>query len=476
MLGLVATRADGQIIIADYPMNEASWSGPGPQVIDSTGNGHNGTAMGGATTISDPAFGQVGSFDGSDQYVIVSGSYPMSGARSITAWVDPVSNQNSLGMPIVTGGVSGEGDLFGISGAGGEGYSLPQYELYVDHWGGRTGQYHSTSSVTPGTWNQVVMTYDGSGTSDFYINGEPAGYAMGDYGNLYNYDFSTYVIGGNTIGGSTTQASFDGLMRDVEFYNYALSAAQVASLYRQESPSTPVPTWRATGSGSWSNSGNWTNGVPNDVGVGATFNVPTSAVVTVTLDTPVTLGSLQFGNSGSTNVSYKLSGSGSNSLTLNNSGSVATITVIDGTHAINAPVILADNLTATTGGTNSWTFRFGTASSITDNGAGYSLTMSGTGGTLILSGSDSYTGGTFVTAGTLEATTAAALPEGSSLTIGAGGTFIFDPTATAAPLVASPAGLVAPVPEPGTLVLLLAGAMLAAFAAWRQRKNWGNRL
>ena len=80
LLGLVATRADGQIIIADYPMNEASWSGPGPQVIDSTGNGHNGTAMGGATTISDPAFGQVGSFDGSDQYVIVSGSYPMSGA------------------------------------------------------------------------------------------------------------------------------------------------------------------------------------------------------------------------------------------------------------------------------------------------------------------------------------------------------------------------------------------------------------
>jgi autotransporter-associated beta strand protein len=209
--------------------------------------------------------------------------------------------------------------------------------------------------------------------------------------------------------------------------------------------------------------------VPNGVGVGATFNVPTTAAVTVTLNTPVTLGSLQFGNSGSPRTGYVLSGSGSNTLTFNNSGNGATITVTDGTHAIDAPVVLAENLTVTTGGTNPWTLSFGTASSITDNGAGYSLTMSDTGGTLILSGSDSYTGGTFVEAGTLEITTAAALPAGTSFTVGAGGAFIFDPMATAAPLAASAAGSVAPVPEPGTLVLLQAGAMLAAFAAWRQR-------
>ena len=63
--------------------------------------------------------------------------------------------------------------------------------------------------------------------------------------------------------------------------------------------------------------------------------------------------------------------------------------------------------------------RFGTASSIADYGSGFSLTMSGAGGELILSGSDMYTGGTSVTAGMLEVTTAAALPDGTSLTIGA---------------------------------------------------------
>ena len=211
--------------------------------------------------------------------------------------------------------------------------------------------------------------------------------------------------------------------------------------------------------------------MPNGVGVGATFNVPTTAAVTVTLNTPVTLGSLQFGNSGSPRTGYVLSGSGSNTLTLNNSGNGATITVTDGSHAINAPVILAENLTVTKGGTNAWTLSFGSASSITDDGDGYSLTMSGTGGMLILSGSDSYTGGTFVEAGTLVATNSEALPDGSSLTIGANATSVFGPTGTAAALAASPAGSVAPVPEPDTLVLLLAGAMLAALAAWRQRKN-----
>jgi len=198
--------------------------------------------------------------------------------------------------------------------------------------------------------------------------------------------------------------------------------------------------------------------VPNGVGAGAALNVPTTAPVNVTLDASVTLGWLQLGNSGSPSAGFTLSGSGSDTLTFNNSGSGAMILVTDGTHAINAPVILDENLTVTTGSTNPWTLSFGTASSITDNGAGYSLTMSGTGGTLILSGSDTYTGGTFVEAGTLETTTAAALPTGMSLAIGAGGTFIFDPMATAAP-AASAGALGSAVPEPSTFALLAVGAI-----------------
>jgi len=113
----------------------------------------------------------------------------------------------------------------------------------------------------------------------------------------------------------------------------------------------------------------------------------------------------------------------------------------------------------------SGTLAFGNSSSIT---GGYSLTMSGSGGTLILSGTDTYTGGTNVTAGTLIVTSNAALPDGGTLTVGAGGTLIFDPSAAGSP-VTNTASVVA-VPEPSTLVLLGAGAVALITYRWRHRR------
>jgi autotransporter-associated beta strand protein len=100
-----------------------------------------------------------------------------------------------------------------------------------------------------------------------------------------------------------------------------------------------------------------------------------------------------------------------------------------------------------------------------------SLTATGA-GMLILSGTNSYTGGTIVEAGTLIVTANTALADGSSLAVGAGGVFVFDPTVTGAPLAnASPAGAVASVPEPGTLALLAVAGIVAAAAVWRRRTS-----
>ena len=67
--------------------------------------------------------------------------------------------------------------------------------------------------------------------------------------------------------------------------------------------------------------------------------------------------------------------------------------------------------------------------SLTD-GATNTLALSLTGsGTLILSGTNSYSGGTIVSDGTLVLTSNSAISDGTSLTVGAGATFIFDPSA-----------------------------------------------
>jgi autotransporter-associated beta strand protein len=94
-----------------------------------------------------------------------------------------------------------------------------------------------------------------------------------------------------------------------------------------------------------------------------------------------------------------------------------------------------------------------------------SLVVSG-GGQLTLSNTNSYTGGTIVSSGTLVVTNPAAIADNTNLSVG-------DMTSllSAAP-IASPsiAGASVAVPEPGTLALLAAGFAAVAFRVARRRK------
>jgi len=96
------------------------------------------------------------------------------------------------------------------------------------------------------------------------------------------------------------------------------------------------------------------------------------------------------------------------------------------------------------------------------------LTQEGT-GSLFLSGTNTYTGGTMVSSGTLTVVLASELPSGGGLTIGARGTFIFDPFAVGSSVVHDNGGGPVSVPEPASLTLLLALAGCAAGIWWRQR-------
>lgn len=168
--------------------------------------------------------GQAFSFDGVDDYVHITGSYWISGSRSIAVWVYPHPN-TGFGLPIVTCGATGAGDFFGIAGTAGDA-NVGQYKVYVDHWGAPL--LDSNLKVIPDAWNHVAMTFDGS-TVRFYVNGV-AGNTV-SWG-LYNYGISTVDVGGNHIGGTTTKQSFNGLIDEVLFYNRALSEQEVKAMFQ----------------------------------------------------------------------------------------------------------------------------------------------------------------------------------------------------------------------------------------------------
>ncbi|MGA2032516.1 MAG: autotransporter-associated beta strand repeat-containing protein [Thermoguttaceae bacterium] len=186
--------------------------------------------------------------------------------------------------------------------------------------------------------------------------------------------------------------------------------------FRLYGVSATPPLWASAVSGNWSDSSKWVAGVPNNVGAAAVLTAPTSSALTITLDSCETVGALQFGNSGNTSLGYTLSGNGSNTLTFNNSGGGATITVVNGTHVINAPVVLADNLVVSGNGK----LTFGNASSIAETGSRCSLTKSG-GGLLTLAGYNTYSGGTTINGGVLQFASTPAVPVTGIVTINAGG-------------------------------------------------------
>ena len=90
-------------------------------------------------------------------------------------------------------------------------------------------------------------------------------------------------------------------------------------------------------------------------------------------------------------------------------------------------------------------------------------------GDLILSGSNSFTGGIVVTTGELVLTHGYAIPDGARLTVGSGAALVFDPSAIYSGPSLTVSQPAAPVPEPGTGVLLLVGFIAITTRCYRRR-------
>ncbi len=284
--------------------------------------------------------------------------------------------------------------------------------------------------------------------------------------------------------------------------------------------------WSASGGGSWSASGKWQGGsIPGSAGDTATFDTSGdtgtfgtsigSAAATITLDGSRTLAALAFSTSGGGSYTIsRSSGDTTSTLTLSNGTAAVSIANSGGNQTIAVPLVLNADLTVTTT-TGS---RLTISGPISGTSPGKTVALSGS-GLLILSGSNTYTGGTIVSGGTLDFASPAALPKTGILNVGRSGsislvgllaasgaaipaesglsadTAAADTVATPPPAnagvsvaggtdsiaetaaAAAPAGDDAqPAPEPGTLMLLMVAAATMLGAAARGRRRGASRL
>ncbi len=230
------------------------------------------------------------------------------------------------------------------------------------------------------------------------------------------------------------------------------------------------PTWNSDLNGNsplpWSDPGNWSTTTtastpPNAPGAVANFLHASTAPGTVTVDEPVTEGLMNFSNTSK----YTLASlSASNNITMNNSGSNSLIEVLQGSHEIDAPMVLDGN------GVLDLSLNMAGSFTITGN---ISEAAAGTGvlnvdaystGTLLLSGTNTYSS-TEVLGGTLVVQHAYSLGNGSNLTVGNAASTDF----------ASMAAAIAPVPEPGTLALLATGGAAALLLVRGRRRAYSSR-
>ena len=201
----------------------------------------------------------------------------------------------------------------------------------------------------------------------------------------------------------------------------------ISSIVTQPVGST-TNAWTPNASGTWDNAANWSPaGVPNGKGSLAILtNNVSAASRTNTLDTDVTLGRLRIGSlDGGTNL--VLEASGGSALTFDNRGAGAEIIAISGnaSDSLNAPIELADDLTVT----NTKPLRIRGVIRELGPWSGYgkprSLIKTGN-GTLTLSGTNTCTGPTTVSAGTLALLALAGptslLPNSVALSVSAGAT------------------------------------------------------
>ncbi|WP_434110121.1 LamG-like jellyroll fold domain-containing protein [Paraburkholderia caffeinilytica] len=193
----------------------------GTTAADSSGNGHTGTLVGGASWVAGKT-GNAVSLDGSTGYVSLPSDIVLGLADfTIAAWVNCSTSRNWMRVFDFGSNVDHYMMLTTHSSSG-----VPRFAMTVNGSAGEKG-INGTTALPTGEWTHIAVTLSGS-VGTLYVNGS----AVGTNTAMLLAPFRLGSTSQNWIGHSqySTDPYFHGLIDEFRIYYNALTADQIATL------------------------------------------------------------------------------------------------------------------------------------------------------------------------------------------------------------------------------------------------------
>jgi hypothetical protein len=225
-------RDDTSPPIAHWKLDETSGT-----IIDSSGNGYNGTATGSPTYGVEGALGTALDFDGSNDHIAISSPPDWYSGDSFTwlLWVkmDDVSSDQMFIQHGTAEGGSGNG-------------------AYLNYWQNKVmftsplnsgqGVMSPTYSITQGMWTHLALVVDINGNTSLFIDGVDVSQ------NAYNGDLTAISTpsGSMHIGEDVHRSvqNLDGGVDDVRIFGRALSTEEIEAYYQETTVLHPTAHWK----------------------------------------------------------------------------------------------------------------------------------------------------------------------------------------------------------------------------------------
>jgi|GEM_PF-1936080 len=211
-------------------MDENVWSGAIDEVQDSTGNGNDGVASGGADTISAGHLCRAGEFDGADDFIEMGAGTldALRGTASLSFWIKTSQTGDDTGWraPGIAGveEAGGSDDIFWgwLDGSGRIGLSVAN-----------DFSTKSTIAINDDVFHHIVLTRDAvAGTYEIYIDdvlNNSGTLPGGTIGNLFSSIGRIEDTGGS-------EEYFQGTLDELKIFSSVISSADVTTLFNETRP------------------------------------------------------------------------------------------------------------------------------------------------------------------------------------------------------------------------------------------------